>query len=320
MTRIIVTGGLGVIGAPLVRRLARTGADLQIWDVRSDSGLLGDVADDVEIASLDVTDSQIVSKRISQFIPDCVVHLAGLVSFAAINANLRRAYEINVGGTVNVLDAAVRSGVRRVVFASSKAVYGHLDGRHGHPHYEPVAESRPPAPVNAYDHLKYAGELAGHVYSNEHDLEFVALRFGTIFGPGKQRRHGHAGLFSHLVEAAHRGEAATVAKGGDQFDDLVYVADAVHGVALAIEVDHVPSRAYNIASGRACSVRDFAEAVRHACPWAEISITGGRLNEAVSYRGVLDISLARRELGYEPRFDLEAAIRDYRDVLRTVST
>lgn len=116
-------------------------------------------------------------------------------------------------GMINVLEAAVRNGVRRVVYTSSKAVYGVQPGVHRHPDYLPLAETATPNPVTMYGAQKLAGEHLGRIYRNRHGLEFAALRFASTVGPTKVQRHGAANAPGDMIERSMTGEPCRIEAG-----------------------------------------------------------------------------------------------------------
>lgn len=298
-------GGLGVIGKATIEESAATDRhDLVVADTRPDPA-----AHHV----LDVRDGDALNALVAEVKPDAIVNLAALVSFPAIRADLCGAADINLLGTLRTLEAAREAGVSKVVIGSSKAVYGHIDGPHGDPTYEPVPESHPLTPRNPYDALKVAAEIMGREFGEQHEIDVIALRFGTIYGPGKNARHGYSSLFSRFVEAAVQGTAHHVPHGGDQGDDLLYVRDCARAVLAAAQAPAGTTGSFNIATGRCSRVSEFVATLTSLEPAAEVSIGAGMnyAGETVSYRSVLDIASARDVLGFISAYDLEAGITDY---------
>jgi UDP-glucose 4-epimerase len=308
--RVLLLGGLGVIGrATTEELLAATDHDLVVADTTASAP----TPPHVPYESVDVTDAGLLTSLFERTGPDVVVNLAALVSFPTIREHPVRAADINLTGSLRVLEAADAVGARRVVFGSSKAVYGHIEGSRAHPEYRPVVESDVLAPRNPYDAFKVAAEVTGEAFAAEHMLDFIALRFGTIYGPGKNSRHGYSALFSRFVEAAVSGGPEHVERGGDQGDDLTYVRDCARAVVAAIEAAPGTAGAFNVATGRMVRVRDFVRAVRAAVPGADISIGDGLnyADETVSYRSVLSVDKAREVLGWAPAYDLATGVADY---------
>jgi UDP-glucose 4-epimerase len=310
--KVLVTGGLGVNGVWVTRELLEAGHEPIAMDVRRDFSLAPDLEEKVEFVAGDITDIRELIDVLTGAGVECIAHLAIL---SPGSPDIFRGFFTNAQGTVNVLEAARLTGVRRVVYTSSKAVYGPFDGRHGPPDYEPVPETHELAPLPAmrvYSASKILSEAAGIQFSESYGLEFAALRFATIYGPGKKARHGPVGIHSRMIENALLGEPTTIELGGEEGDDMVYVKDVAHSIVLACigpaPVDHQ----FNIGTGTIATLRDFAAAVGDVVPGAEITVGDGLdyLGFGRIY-GAMDISRARQQLGYEPRFDLVAGVRDY---------
>ncbi len=311
--RILVTGGLGVNGSWITRLLLERGHEPVVFENREDLTLVPDIAGQFPLVIGDILDLEALERACREFGVSRVIHLAALMPGAS-QEYLLHGFQVNAVGALNVFEAARRAGCERVVFTSSKSAYGRIpEGPHGHPRYEPLREDHPCDPVIAYDIGKLAAEVMGRNYQADYGLQFTALRFGTIYAPGKLARHGRMGIHSWMIENAMAGTPTTVEFGGDQVDDVMYVHDVATGTVLAALVDNAPSPIYNIASGQGNTVKQFADAIRVVVPDAEISIGEGLdyLGMGINYYSVSDIALARRELGYEPAYDPVAGITSY---------
>jgi len=251
-----------------------------------------------------------------------VVHLA---AFVAAERDPHTAIAVNVGGTAQVCAAAVDAGVRRVVHTSSKAVYGPTTGKRGFPTYEPITEDDDRLPRGMYDITKSAAEDVLDWYGRATDLECVNLRFSTIYGPGKLQRHGgHVGIglvsvYSSMIELPAAGRPFALDHGGEERDDLVYVLDVADAVAtVATAPDPLRYTAYNVSSGRAISVAEFADAIRGVLPAAALEVGPGLnpMEAAEPAYMVLDHTRLADELGWRPRFDPDRAVRHYVEHVR----
>lgn len=317
--RVLVTGGLGVIGSWAVRELAGRGHDVLIVENRVDRSLLPDLdAVGARIVESDVADPAAVRAVMADEGPEVVVHTAAVIGG---NDDPVGAVRVNIGGTVGVLDAAAATGVRRMVYTSARAVYGDLTGPHGYPDYVPVTEDHPRRPVALYDVTKSACEDLVRWYSANRRIETVALRFATIFGPGKLLRHGGFSAYGSLIELPAAGRPARLERGGDERDDVLYVADAAGAIADVVSVPApLQQQAYNIGTGHTVSMHDIADAVRRVLPAADIEIGPGRnpMGMPVSYYGALDSSRALADFGWKARFTLDAAVGHHLESLRTL--
>jgi len=309
---ILLTGGLGVNGAWVTRKLVERGYRPVVLENRIDVSLIGDdIARRIELVEADVTDLDALLGIFREHTIRRVVHMAALIT--GIQAEPLTGFEVNATGTVKVLEAASRTGVERVVFTSSRGAYGHIDGPCAHPHYQPITEDHAQRPYLVYDVCKVAAEGMGRNYARMRGLQFVALRFAQIYGPGKLQRHGPYGIFSRLIESPLAGKPVTIPRGGDQRDDVIYVDDIAEAIVVALLKDRLAYDAYNISRGVGTTLHDFADAVRAAVPGAQIEIGPGLDYHGLgaSYCGIMDNTRARTDLGFEPKFDLKRGVAHY---------
>jgi UDP-glucose 4-epimerase len=313
MSNYLVIGGTGVISQFVTRQLVALGLRPVVLTSSGNIELIGDAIRDIELVRGDITDGASLARIVAAHAITHIAHLGAIIGHNA-EADPVSAVRIGVEGMVNVLEAARLNGVQRVVYTSSKAAYGTIAGRYGHPSYVPLNEDYPTKPHTMYGVVKLAGEHLGATYSARYGLEFLALRFGFTVGPGKLLRHGPFSLHSRMLENAMASKALVIERGGDALEDTVYNADCAHGVVCALLADAPRSAAFNIGTGRGITLHQFADAVREVFPNAKIEIgPGDDFMPAGIPRTfcVMDISRARDELGYAPRFDTVAMVRDY---------
>lgn len=309
---IFVTGGLGVNGSWVTRKLIDRGLRPVVLDTRRDFSLIGpDYEDRMDFVCGDFADSKALSDMFARHDVRGIVHMAAIVGSAQTQPV--ETFRVNAMGTVALLEAARAAGIKRVVFTSSRGVYGESRGDNAHPVYSPVTEDTPLRPVLVYDVCKAAAEGMGRNFARDFGLEFVALRFSQIFGPGKVARHGNYGILSRMIEAPLKGEEVVVAQGGEQLDDMIYVDDVAEAIVLAIMHERPQHMEYNISRGVGTTLHDLAEAVREVVPDARIKIGGGLdyLGFGVNYSCVMSNARAMSDLGFTPRFDLKSAVKDY---------
>jgi len=314
---ILLTGGLGVNGAWVTRKLVERDYRPVVLENRIDTSLVGDeIAGKIDLVEADITDLDALLRIIAKHRIQRVVHMAALIT--GIQTELLKGFEVNATGTVKVLEAASKAGVERVVYTSSRAAYGHIDGPNAHPTYEPIAEDHPQRPFLVYDVCKVASEGMGRNYARMRGLQFVALRFAQIYGPGKLQRHGPYGLFSQLVESPLAGKPVKIPRGGDQRDDVIYVDDIAEAIVLTALHPRPAYDVYNISRAVGTTLHDFADAVRKVVPAAQIEIGGGLDYHGLgaSYCGIMDNTRARTDLGFEPRFDLDRGVAHYVETMR----
>jgi UDP-glucose 4-epimerase len=315
--RVLITGGMGVMGAETSRRFVKEGHRPVIYARHRDESLIRDILDDVDIELGDITDLPRLLDVIKRNSITHIVHAAGFVG-AVSASNPALSVQVNVGGMMNVLEASRLFGITRVVYTSSKGVYGPVLGEYGSPTYKPMPEDLPKRPWRIYDSAKLMGEHAGLYYSETMGVDVVILRFASTYGPGKTARHGKMGVMSQIVEAPARGEPFHIAQGGDDKDDFVYNKDSAYGIYLATIAKSPKSRVYNIGTGVGATLNDFAAAVRAQVPNADIKIGPGLNFLGMPYpaTGVYDVTRAREELGFKAQYDLASGVADYVESLR----
>lgn len=312
--KVLVTGGMGVIGSMVSSLFVDEGHRPVLMGRHPDRSLIRLIEDKVDIELGDVLDLPRVLSVIRAHGITHIIHTAAMLSDMA-NRNPYQGIHVNVIGTLNVLEAARFMKVQRVVYSSAKGVYGYpLTGAYGPPSLKPVPEDYPKSPVKIYDATKIMSEHMGQFYQRTFGLEFVGLRYSATYGPGKTVRHGSKSFVSQIVEGAYLGKPVRFEKGGDQRGDLVYNRDVAQGIYLACTVAQPRYPSYNIGTGMAVTLNDVAAEVKRNLPQADITLGPG--SEGPGNNSVLDITRAREDLGYSPKFLLREGIADY---LKTLS-
>jgi UDP-glucose 4-epimerase len=311
--RVLVTGGLGVNGSAAIRALLDAGHEPVCVDCSCDTTALGDLAGELPIRYLDILDLESLAATMATERIEAVVHMAALI--AAAEADPFAGFSVNAHGTTVALEAARRAGVGRFVFTSSKGAYGEIRPPHCRPTFEPLTEDHPRGVLErfpVYSRCKIFSEDVGVHYRQRFGIEFLALRFATIYGPGKQARHGGIGVVSAIVENAIAGRGTDVPAGAEARDDLVYVKDVAAAIVAACTARAPGDWAFNVGSGRLSRLDEFGDAVRAEV--AEVAIEYGPgwdyLGLGSTY-ALMDIGRARAQLGYRPAYDLAAGVRDY---------
>jgi UDP-glucose 4-epimerase len=256
--RVVVTGGAGFIGSSLVHALISGGSEVTVIDDLS-TGSMDNVYPTAGFRRLDVTGPGL-AEAVTAARPDVVVHLAAQVSVPVSIADPELDRRVNVEGTRAVAEAAVAAGARRVLFASSAAVYGD-------PMELPLTEESPTSPAVPYGHSKLAAEGVLAEVLRPAGVDFACLRFANVYGP-RQKAEGEGGVVAQFASRMARREAPTIFGAGTQTRDFIFVADVVNACVLAAEFEGVLALpgangpAYNISTGRATSVNMLAEGLR----------------------------------------------------------
>ena len=291
--RFLVTGGAGFLGATLANRLIHDGHQVRVIDDLSagDSAHLdrrvlftrGDVANRPKLWTLlqDV---------------DCVYHLAARVLVSESILYPREYNDVNVGGTVSVMEAMRDAGVRRVVFTSSGAVYGEQ------PH-QPVREDQSPNPQSPYAVSKLAAEYYVRTIGALWGIETVVLRVFNTYGPGQNLPPSHPPVVPRFLHQALRGGSLVIFGGGGQTRDFVYVDDVVEALVAAATAADVDRRVINVGSGRNTSINELARLVAKVIG-QEVEVLHSPAESGGVSRLCADVTTARKLLNYEPQVDL----------------
>jgi UDP-glucose 4-epimerase len=314
---VLITGGTGVNGAAVARLLVAERIRPVLLDNRADISLIRDIRNHVELVEGDVLSSELLAQVVKNYRVTHLAHLAALMPEPA-EANPRLAVRVGVEGTVNVLETARSCGIRRVVFTSSKAAYGEFWGKFGPPDFAAVTEEHPRNPADLYGVIKVCCEDLGSYYRMRYGTEFVALRFSTIYGPGKEARHGAYSFYGQLIEKAMSGDEVRLAEGGDQLNDTVYVGDVAKAILCALRAEGLKQWVFNIGSGKGSTPREFARILKDIFPESKLEIGPGQssLGRTKQSYCIFDIAAAKAQLGYEPLYDVESGVRDYVETIR----
>lgn len=308
---ILVTGGAGVVGSYVVRDLVARGDRPVVLDAVLPDAWRQEFDGRVAAERADIRDLDGVVRLCERYRVGVVLHLAALTGAAADDEPLIM-YGVNMTGTMHVLEAARRTGVRRVVMASTRTVYPDFEGTpYGHPTYRPVPEDHWLDPDRPYEVWKHAAERIGRFYTRRFGLEFAAFRFAIYYAAERIAAPGGRamGLLHVMMAHALRGAPLAVAGGADRVMDCVYVRDLARAFVLAADAPALPRAAYNIGAGEPVTPARFAAAIAAAVPGARIEIGPGR-DFAPGHYCVLDISRARDDLGFAPSWSLEAGVAD----------
>ena len=291
--RVLVTGGSGFIGSHVVDKLRAAGHEPVIYDLRPSPW---HEPGSVLTVLGSITDREGLERALHSC--DAVAHLAAVADVNDVHAEPEDAERVNARGTVAVLEAARRAGVKRIVYASTIWVYSDCEG-------EVVDEDTLlPAPSHLYTSTKLAGELYCKAYQELYGIDYTILRFGIPYGP----RAREAAVIPAFVNKALRGEPLTLAGDGGQSRRFVYVEDLAEGVALGLS-DVARNRVYNLASDENVTIKQIAERVRELLGDVEIVHTPARPGD---FNGkVVLSSRAERELGWTARTPFAEGVKRY---------
>ncbi|QSG05106.1 NAD-dependent epimerase/dehydratase family protein [Halapricum desulfuricans] len=291
---ILITGGAGFIGSHIADTLT-TDNDVTVLDDLS-SGSRENVPDDATFIEGDVRDDDTLKNAAAD--ADLIFHEAAIVSVEQSIDQPQRCQDVNLGGTLAVLETARREDAR-VVFASSAAIYGE-------PTVVPIDEAEPTAPASPYGIDKCGADQYVRTYHDLYGLETVALRYFNVYGPG-QTGGDYSGVISIFREQARNGDPITVDGDGSQTRDFVHVEDVVRANLLAATTDAVGT-AYNIGTGTEMSIQTLAETVQSIAD-TDSPIVHGEPRPGDIDRSCADVTRARKQLGYKPEISLGEGLR-----------
>jgi UDP-glucose 4-epimerase len=293
----LVTGGAGFIGSHLVEALLARGNRVRVLDDFS-TGRRDNLPAGVEVLAGDLADADAV--RAAADGASVVYHLGAIASVQRSIEDPPLIHRVCGTGTLNVFEAARRAGVRRIVYASSAAVYGIPDG--------PVqVESAALRPLSPYAAAKLAGEFYAQAFSACHGLETVSLRFFNVYGPRQRADSPYSGVIALFISALLAGRTPSVFGDGLQSRDFVAVEDVVQALTLAAEKPGASGKVYNVGTGRSVTLLDLLATLN------TVLGTDVRPNHAPPRTGDIrhsraDIGRIRSDLGYEPRVSLEEGL------------
>ncbi|WP_049898160.1 NAD-dependent epimerase/dehydratase family protein [Halococcus agarilyticus] len=308
---ILVTGGAGFIGGHLAEQFVRDGHDVVVLDdldpyydvdiKRRNIECAREAAHggsgSYELVEGDVRDADLVADLVDE--AAYVYHQAAQAGVRTSVENPRRVDDINVEGTLNVLDAARASPVERIVFASSSSVYGK-------PRDLPYDEDHPTTPISPYGVSKLAAENYVRVYGDLYDLSTVALRYFTVYGP--RMRPNMA--ISNFVSRCANGEPPVVYGDGSQTRDFTYIDDVVRANAKLLDTDAADGEVLNIGSTDTVSIATLAEVIRDEIA-PDLSIEHGERQAGDAEHTHADVTKAGDVLGYEPTEDIRSGVRQF---------
>ena len=308
---VLVTGGGGFLGSHVVRALVKRRDRVTVYDnyVTAEAANLRDIESRIKLVKGDILDLSHLLRVLKANKIEKIVHTGAIGSPAQMIAQPWMGVRVNIEGTMSVLEAARLMEINRIVNTSSEETYGVFQ-------YEPADEEHPLAPVSLYGISKVTGEQILEQYNKLFGMSCVSVRISWAYGPGLPRKRPPR-LF---IENALMRKPTKSACGADQKIDHTYVDDCAQGILLALDSKNPKYSVYNIASGKSYTIRDLVRIVRSILPQAEIEVGPGLLDYMgapigegyrIPQKGALDITRAKQDLGYTPKYDLETGLKKY---------
>ena len=302
MTRYLVTGGAGFIGSHIVEALLDRGADVRVLDNFSTGKRenLPGLSDRLEIQEGDLRDYAAVKAAVRDV--EVIFHQAAFISVPESMEKPQECFDVNVAGTIALFEAARAAGVRRVVFASSAAVYGESGSL-------PLLEDTPAQLLSPYAASKRTIEIYAQMYSEALGLGVVALRYFNVYGPRQRPDSMYAAAVPIFVRRLLDGKPVTVFGDGGQTRDLINVRDVVRANLIASEHPSAPGQVFNVCTGQETRILDLLGVLFDLFPDVGKSVfTAPRPGDI--YRSVGSAEFIAQTLGFRAEVSLEAGLKE----------
>ena len=300
--KILITGGAGFIGSNLARYLLEQGQTVRIFDnfATGKRSNLAEIRDRIELIEGDLRDYAAVKTAVAGM--DGISHQGALGSVPRSVADPRLSHDVNVNGTLNVLEAMRETGVKRVVFAASSSAYG----RH---QVSPKHEGLPPAPMSPYAASKVACEAYMQGYASVFGIEAVCLRYFNVFGPRQDPNGAYAAVIPRFIAALLKKETPAIYGDGEQSRDFCYIENAclANWLALQAPASSCDGAPMNIACGRRISLNEILALLQKRLHTAIPAVYHAERMGDVRH-SLADLSRAREKIGYEPRVFVEEGL------------
>jgi len=294
----LITGAAGFLGSALANQLAREGHQVRGLDDLS-TGDPQALAPDVHFTRGDVNDRPKLWTLLQEV--DCVYHMAARISVPESILYPREYNTSNVGGTVSLMEAMRDVGIRRVVLASSGAIYGDQD-------LQPLTEGQTPRPHSPYAVSKLAAEYYIRTIGSLWGIETVCLRIFNAYGPGQRLPASNPPVIPYFLRQATRGGTLVIHGDGKQTRDYVYVDDVVSAMVAASTAPNVNGLVINVGSGVETSLRAISKLVLEVTGSEAAVVHNTQTSGGVS-RLCADLTLAKQKLNYKPAISLETGLR-----------
>lgn len=313
MAKILITGGLGLIGHNVTAKLEAKEHSVIIVDTQTNYGIIPQDELDYLIAErrkkittdriyrIDITDRDSIDWAVREHKPDAIIHMASFPRQKVVNANPAYGAQVMMEGLINVLESAKRHRVERVVYISSSMVYGDFEDQ--------VAEDVECHPIGQYGIMKLAGEQLVKDYHRRGAFDYVIIRPSAVYGPLDVEDR----VVAKFMLAAMRGETLKV-KGAEETLDFTYVDDAADGIVSATTRIMSANRIYNITKSHSVTLLKAAEMIVEIVGKGTVEVQDKDAD--FPSRGALDIDRARVILGYDPKVDVEEGFQRYYEWLK----
>jgi len=313
MRKILVTGGLGLIGHNIVQRLEAQGHEVAITDIRTNYGLVPQAELDYLLAerrkkiktdrihAVDIADKDGIDWLVNHYKPDTILHLASFPRQKVVNVNPQVGSRTMSEGLLNLLEAAKKHTVGKFVYISSSMVYGDFDND--------VTEDAVCRPQGQYGIMKLAGEWLVKDYARRTGMGYMIIRPSAVYGPLDVEDR----VISKFLLRAMRGDTLGV-NGANETLDFTFVDDAADGIVAASLSDNTENKTYNITKSHSVTLLEAAQMALKIAGGGKLIVNDRDLD--FPSRGALNIDAARKDFGYDPKVDVEEGFQKYYDWLK----
>lgn len=302
MAKFLITGGAGFIGSNIAHRLAKDKHKVRVLDnfLTGKKENLTGIWNKIEIIKGDIRDERVVNRAVKDM--DFVLHQAALIYVRESLKNPKETNEVNINGTLNLLEAAKKAKVKRFIFASSGgAIYDDSAKL-------PFKETSPLLPQSPYGISKLAGEYYCRLFQKVYVLETVILRYFNVFGPRQNLDSPYAAVIPKFIKLMLAGRQPTIYGDGEQSRDFVYIDDVVKANLLTCFAKDLDRRVFNIASGRQVTVNQLVKILNGLMDKKIKPKYGPKVIGEVRFSQA-DISLAKKYLCYAPKIGFEDGLK-----------
>ena len=303
--KVLVTGGAGFIGSHVVDKLVLDGHEVVVLDDLS-SGSMKNIEHHLDESGFrfvegDIRQSRTVEKALEGV--DAVIHEAAIVSVPLSMENPALTNEVNIFGTLNLLEASLRAKVKRFIYVSSCAVYGDASKL-------PINEDAPTRPLSPYASSKLAAEEHCRAFHENYGLETVRLRYFNVYGP-RQSTNEYAGVMVKFLERIRMDQPPVIFGDGEQTRDFVYVSDVVEATLLALNREGAAGKVFNIGTGEVTTINKLCKIFLELTGKTHLKPIYIDPKQGDIRHSRADITKAMKLLGYRPKVSIERGVREF---------
>jgi len=303
MQNFLITGGAGFVGSHLAERLIKEGYKVTIIDNLSTGKLdnISKIKDKVQFIKADIRDINQLKKISQKF--TTIIHLAAQIYVEQSILNPKETFDINVDGTLNILELAKDLGINKIIFASSSAVYGNVNK-------ENISEKQALKPISPYGESKLMAEKALDKYSSLYKITTTSLRFFNIYGLRQDASSPYSGVISKFFEQIKNKEKPVIYGNGKQTRDFIYVEDVVGAIIKTLKLDDKKNYIYNVGTGSTISINNLLSLIAEVKGRKEkiAPLYKQARKGDIEFSGA-DISKIRKELGFLPKYTIKQGLK-----------